>query len=297
MHRPSLIGALVRVSSALLLAGGAIACGGPSEEDLHRAQAEYHLGVGLMHEGNLAGAFEHLQESVRLDADNAEAHFLLGTLYLGRQDFPASERHLRESLRANAALGSAGTPDLNGQARNSLGVLYVLTHRHDEAIAELRLAAEDLMYHTPDLAWLNIGWAYLEMRDYPSALEALGQATTRNPLSCNAWYRTGQAHVALGESAAAEAQGEHFLRAEEALTHALEIEDERCQALQDAWRVRGEIRARLGRREDASSDLERCIELSRETESGRACAAFLNGDAFANRDDQVNGDGFLEASP
>lgn len=255
-----------------------MACGGPSEEDVRRAQAEYDLGVGLMHEQNVAGAFQHLQESVRLDPDNAEAHLLLGNLYLLRQDFPRSEHHMREALRANAALGPAGIPALNGQANNSLGVLYIHMHRYEDAVSALRAATGDLTYPTPSLAWANLGWAYLELRDYPQALEALGQSTSLQPLNCNAWFRTGQAHFALatGAAGAGDTAGTDDLqRADDALTHALEVEDEGCRALQDAWRLRGETRARLGRNEDAIADFERCVELSRETEAGRACSGFL----------------------
>lgn len=263
---------LVMLTGAFLI--GASACGGPNEEDVRRAQAEYDLSVGLMHEQNVAGAFQHLQESIRLDPDHAEAHLLLGNLFLVRQDFQRSEHHLREALRANRALGSAGIPALNGEANNSLGVLYIHMHRIEDAIAALRAATADLTYRTPTLAWTNLGWAYYEQRDYSQALEALSQATAMQPMNCNAWYRAGQVHFAIGE-AAGEGGTDHFQRADDALTHALEVEDEGCQALQDAWRLRGEARARLGRREDAVADFERCIELSAETEAGHACAGFL----------------------
>lgn len=260
--------------AAALVSSATVACGGPSEEDVRRAQAEYDLGVGLMHEQNVAGAFQHLQESVRLDPDHAEAHLLLGNLFMVRQDFARSEHHLREALRANAALGTAGIPALNGEAWNSLGVLYIHMRRLDDAITALRAATADLMYRTPTLAWGNLGWAYLEQHDYPQALEALTQATAMQPLNCNAWYRTGQVHFAIGEAAGA-AGTEHFQRADDALTHGLDVDDEGCRALQDAWRLRGEARARLGRREDAVADFERCVELSADTEAGHACTGFL----------------------
>ena len=38
----------------------------------------------------------------------------------------------------------------------------------------------------------------------------------------------------------------------------------------------GEVRANLGHLEDAVQDLERCVELSRETEDGAACQRLLS---------------------
>lgn len=252
--------------------------GGPSEEDVRRSQAEYDLGVGLMQEQNVAGAFQHLREAIRLDPDNADAHLLLGTLHLFRGEYDDSERHLREALRANAALGGAGRPALNAEANNSLGVLYIHARRYDDAVTVLRQATGDLMNRTPHLAWGNLGWAYLEQGDHAQAEQALTQAVQLQPRFCGGWYRLGRVHFTLGadaERAAAGSGQARFESAEGALTHALEVEDEACQRLQDAWRLRGETRARLGRRDEAIADFERCVELDRETESGRACSGFL----------------------
>jgi tetratricopeptide (TPR) repeat protein len=268
--------------AASLLTSLTEACGGgPSEEDVRRSQAEYDLGVGLMHEQNVAGAFQHLGEAVRLDPDNAEAHLLLGNLHLFREDYDRAEHYLREALRANAALIGAGRPALNAEARNSLGVVYIHARRYDDAVRELREATGDLMNHTPHLAWGNLGWAYFEMNDHEQALLALEEAVRRQPRFCGAWFRMGQVRFAqaapggLGTADSADLIRQSLERADEALTHALEVDDDACRALQDAWRLRGETRARLERRDEAVADFERCVELGRETEAGQACARML----------------------
>lgn len=247
-------------------------CGGPSEEDLRRSVAEYDLGVGLMQEQNVAGAFQHLQESVRLDPDNADAHLLLGNLFLFRQDFESSERHFREALRANASLGRAGRPALNAEANNSLGVLYIHWRRFEDAIRVLREATGDLMNRRPYFAWGNLGWAYYEQQAFDQAMPALEQAVQLNPRFCNAWYRMGQVHFGRGQQTNSPAD---FERAEDALTTALEVDDDGCRSLQEAWQLRGQARARLGQREEAVTDFERCVELGSESEAGRTCAAML----------------------
>lgn len=266
------------------MAMGAMGCpGGPSEDDIRRSRAAYELGVGLYNEQNLAGAFQHLREAVRLDPENVEAHAVLGTLHMLRQEFELAERHLTTAIETNERLGAAGLPALTPDVYNTLGVLYIHARRYEDAIAALRRSTGDLMNRTPHLAWGNLGWAYYEVRDYAQATEALQQAVRLQPQFCNGWFRLGQVDFALGrqadESSGPGAGAEAYARAEAALTHALEVDRDECRALQEAWLLRGETRARLGRREEAISDFERCVELSASTEAGRACAGFLSSGA------------------
>lgn len=253
--------------------------GGPSEEDLNRSRTEYDLGVGLYSENNIAGAFQHLQESIRLDPENVEAHTVLGTLHMLRGENDQAESHLRTAIATNERLGAAGLPALTPDAYNTLGVLYINAHRYEDAVTALRSATGDLMNRTPHLGWGNLGWVYYEMRDYPHSLEALQQAVRLQPQFCNGWFRMGQVFFAQGQLTVDGQPGgdpEGFAHADEALTHALEVDRPECAALQDAWLLRGEARARLGRRDEAVQDFERCVELDANTEAGRTCARLLS---------------------
>ncbi|MBX7197663.1 MAG: tetratricopeptide repeat protein [Sandaracinaceae bacterium] len=258
---------------------GAGCPGGPSDEDVHRSRTEYDLGVGLYNESNVAGAFQHLQEAVRLDPENIEAHMVLGTLHMLRGEIEPAEQHLRTAIDTNRRLGASGLPALTPDAYNTLGVLYINAHRYDDAVTALRMSTGDLMNRTPHLAWGNLGWAYYEMHDYAQAKEALEQAVRLQPQFCNGWYRIGQVAFAEGQLAGEQQPGgdpQGYAHADEALTRALEVDRDECRALQDAWLLRGETRARLGRREEAIADFERCVELDANTEAGRACAGFLS---------------------
>ena len=256
---------LVAAACVLTLGTAALGCaGGPTREQVQQAQREYDLGVGLWGEQNVAGAFEHLLEAIRLDPDNSEAHLMLGNLYMiHRHDFDQAETHFQEAIRANGAAPLRS--GLEADARNSLGVLYIHAERLDEATVVLRESAADLMNREPAVAWTNLGWAYQQQGQSDQALEALSQAVRLSPMLCMAWYRIGETRRSQ----------ERWDDAEDALNRALEVENETCQSLQAAWRLRGEVRAQLGHREEATGDLERCVELSPDTDDGRACRQTL----------------------
>lgn len=242
--------------------------GGPSRDDVLRSEREFDLGRGLFGEQDFAGAYEHLLEAISLDPDNAEAHLLLANLFfLQRADFERAEHHYREALRsAEATEQRTGLPS---DARNSLGVMYIHMERYDAAVEELQAASSDLMNRDPGLAKTNLGWVHILREDYQAAIEVLGGAVRQSPQLCIAWYRLGQARSEL----------EQYERADDALSRGLDVENEDCQRLQAAWRLRGEVRAHRGLRAEAIGDLERCVELARDTEDGQACQRLLDSSA------------------
>jgi type IV pilus assembly protein PilF len=241
------------------------ACAGQSSaESALRAQKEYELSVGLLGEQNIPAAFEHLFKARDLDPKNPEPHQLLGNLYLLRGDLDKSEDALRRA-KTLAEPNPAYGPPFVAEVENSLGVVLVHRRRYDDAIAVLREAAANLLNRTPHLAWGNLGWAYYEKGQYTDAVIALTQAIRHQGRFCLGHYRLGQSYLALRD----------FERAEEALTHCVEVPDEGCQNLQAAWHLRGQARAHLGRRSDAVGDFERCVELSAGTATGRACQSYL----------------------
>lgn len=149
--------------------------------------------------------------------------------------------------------------------KNSLGVMMIHARRYPEAVIVLREAASDLMNRQPAVSWANLGWAYHEADDHARALEALTQAVQMSPQLCVGWFRLGQVRASQDE----------WQPALDALDRALEVEDPTCAANQMGWRLRGEVHAQLGHRDEALRDLERCVELSSETEDGQACRRLL----------------------
>ena len=98
-----------------------------------------------------------------------------------------------------------------------------------------------------------------------AALEALQQAVRMQPRFCVGYFRMGQVYFEQGE----------FAQADEALTQSLNADPSCAERYQEAYALRGEVRARLGRREEAMSDFERCVELGATSTAGRSCQNFL----------------------
>jgi len=124
---------------------------------------------------------------------------------------------------------------------------------------------EDILYQTPEDAWGNLGWAYLELGKLDPAIDALRRSVAAQPQFCVGNYRLGTAYEKRGELSLAEA----------AFTRALETDAPGCTGLQDAWAGRARVRLRGPEPTSALPDLERCVALSKSTETGKECGSIL----------------------
>jgi tetratricopeptide (TPR) repeat protein len=157
------------------------------------------------------------------------------------------------------------------EARNMMGIVLSAHGDHDRAIQVLELSATDVMNRAPHLAYGNLGLAYFQAGRLDEALGPLEQSVRLQPRFCVGYFRIGRIYF----------EQERFEEAEEALVHAIEADPTCSEAreLQGAWRLRGETRARLGLRDEALGDFERCVALDAQSQDGRRCQAFLDGGA------------------
>src|SRR5262249_6868465 len=144
-------------------------------------------------------------------------------------------------------------------------VILVHEGRHDEAIAVLKPLTEDLVYGSPESAWGNLGWAYLQRGSVDEAIEALTRSVALQPLFCVGQYRLGLAYEKKGDLALAR----------EALTKAVDTDLPQCKRLQDAYGARARVLARQGLKDPARADLARCRDMGVQTPTGQKCAAEL----------------------
>ncbi len=234
-------------------------------DDVRVAQAEYGLAGDAFHRGRYREALEHVEKALDLDEANADAAYLGAMVMLvfcadDEQSpdcrYDEAERYLRAALEANPKMRDA---------TNALGVALVHRDQPLEAIEVLKPLARDMLYRSPEKAWGNLGWAYLEAGQHDKAIPALKRAVAAQPLFCVGHYRLGLAY---------EKKGEH-VAARQSLTRAVGIEEGQSSRLQAAFWARARVQEKLGLRAEVRQDLQRCSELARTTEVGMACTRRL----------------------
>ncbi|HTV22956.1 MAG TPA: tetratricopeptide repeat protein [Polyangiaceae bacterium] len=239
---------------------GAAQAPGGAHDDEGRSVAEYDLARDLwLNRGQTREALDHVLEAISLDDDNADAAHLAALIYLDfcRQSADAcrleeAERHARDALELK--------PDFR-EARNTLGVVLIHRKRYAEAIDVLRPLTQDILYRTPENAWGNIGWAYLEQGSLDDAVGALSRSVAAQPDFCVGHYRLGLAQERLG----------HREQAVASFTQALNVADGRCQGLQEAYAGRARLLTAMHRADEAQKDLQTCVRLDKHTDAGREC--------------------------
>ena len=246
-------------------AAGRGTAGHPVHSEAAQSAAEFDLALDLWlqrHQPRLA--MEHALRATELDEDNAQAHHLVALLYLDFCRRDSAECHLEEAERS--ARRALSEDEHFRDAKNTLGVVLVHQGRYREAIEVLRPLTRDILYRTPEHAWGNLGWAYLQSGQISEAIDALQRSTAVQPDFCVGHYRLG---VAFEQSGKLE-------QAHRALTRALSVDDPRCAKMQVAYQLRAAVATQLGRQDEARSDLAECVHLDKQTTAGRECSARLN---------------------
>jgi type IV pilus assembly protein PilF len=248
--------------SWLTLSCSAAQSPGGGQDDQSRSTAEYDIARDLwINRGQAREALDHALKAIDLDDENPDAAHLAALIYLDFCRQSVDECRLEEAERhARAALDLK--PDFR-EARNTLGVILIHRKEYANAVAVLRPLTEDILYRTPENAWGNMGWAYLEQGALPEAVSALSRSVAAQPDFCVGHYRLGLAEERLGH-------GEQALAA---FTQALNAADGRCQGLQEAYAGRARLLFALHRAEEAERDLQTCVRLDKRTDAGRECLA------------------------
>lgn len=226
------------------------------------SMAEHDVAVDEFNKGNLRAALIHAQKSVDLDEENHQAQLLAATIYLGFCATSEDECRLSEAEKhARAALKSK--PDFSS-ATNTLGVVLIRQRRYDEAISVLKSLTENMVYSTPELAWGNLGQAYLEKGDADQAIVALKKAVALQPGFCVGNYRLGLAYEKKGDLRAAS----------HAYTTTLDAGFEQCK-FADAYEARSRVLFKLNETDGARADLQQCVRVGTTSATGKRCAAAL----------------------
>ena len=244
---------------ALLLAAGVLllaACGSTQRADdavIQQSEYHYQLAVGHFNAREVPIAIRELFQSLELNPENAQAHFLLGFIYHGRRDYRTAIGHYEEALRLQPGWH---------EVRNNLGVIHIEQQDWDAAVELYRELINVPTYQTPGHAFNNLGWALYNQGHHHEAREFFRMAVDYQPEHCLAWNNLGLVNEELGDLRTAQRAYEQAIR--------------RCSSYAEPRFRLGVMLFRDGSEVNrAVSLLRECIDLAAETRLGDRCEEFL----------------------
>jgi Tfp pilus assembly protein PilF len=147
------------------------ACGGrssrkPVSQTLD-TPGKIRLAESYFRGGRGAEAMEIVEEAVRSDPENAGLRSYHGQLCLRMGRLEAAEQALLDALEIDPYLTDA---------HNTLGKVYDLSGRKEDAEREFRKALEDPSYPTPEKVYFNLGLLYRSQERLEDAIAMLRKA-------------------------------------------------------------------------------------------------------------------------
>ncbi|HTY77235.1 MAG TPA: tetratricopeptide repeat protein [Candidatus Bathyarchaeia archaeon] len=171
---------------ALLFAGWLAGCTSAQDEEVRKLQAKssYDQAVRNLSDNRLALGMAALKESIQLDPDNARYHNTLGLVYLnlGRAVDGQAEIQIAIDL-------DKGNPDY----QHNLGIALAQQGHFEDAIVAYKKALSFPTYTTPEVAYYNMGEAFIRLRKPQEAEEAFRAAIQLEPVMVAAHYGLGLA--------------------------------------------------------------------------------------------------------
>jgi type IV pilus assembly protein PilF len=181
---------LVITLSIFYLAGCA------TEEQVKKADGYYQEGLANL-TSDRQRAFVSFQKAIQINPRHRDAHYSLGRLYALQLKFKEAEGEFRDAIRID--------PEYS-EAHNYLGTVLAQQERWTDAIESYRRALGNPLYATPDLAWYNMGLAYVHEGDMEKAIQAFEDARVVSPPSlppAQLNLELGKAYYKLGYNAKA----------------------------------------------------------------------------------------------
>jgi Tfp pilus assembly protein PilF len=135
-------------------------------------------------------ALEQFLNALEIYPDDPYLHYDLALAYDMKNALDKTEYHLKEAIKLK--------PDYS-DAFNYLGFVYFRQGKVDDAIKCYHQALDNILYQKPQDARLNLGVAYLSLKEYQKAVVQLEAAIKLVPNFTAAYNGLGQAYEGLGQ--------------------------------------------------------------------------------------------------
>jgi len=183
LSRPgAALGTLLVIAALVLLSG----CASKQNEEVRKLQARatYEQAMRNLSENRLALGMAALKDALQLDPDNAQYHNTLGLVLLNLERPVDAQAEFQTAIDLDKT-----SPDL----QHNVGVALAQQKRFDDAIAAYKKALTFPTYTTPEVAYYNMGEAYIQLGKAQEALESFRAALQLEPTMVAAHYGLGLA--------------------------------------------------------------------------------------------------------
>ena len=156
------------------------------------AEAHFNLGVTYGDSGMYKEAIEAYKQAIRIDPNLAEAHLGLGLTYNNSGMYKEAIEAYKQAIRID--------PDF-AWAHSNLGVTYYESGKYKEAIEAFKQAIRI----DPDFAWAhyNLGLTYNNSGMHKEAIDAYKQAIRIDPDFVRAHLNLGLSYISLNDRGSA----------------------------------------------------------------------------------------------
>jgi tetratricopeptide (TPR) repeat protein len=165
-----------------------VGCAPVSKPD--NAKAFYMLGVSYLRTGDPTSALREFLKSEAIESDDSDLQAALGQVYLQKKAYAKAEQHYLYALEIDSD---------NPQSQNNLAALYLEMARYNDAIEYFQLAADNLLFPRPEVAWTGIGYAEFKKGNHSAALEAFERAIAVNWRFATVYFRRGEVYFDLDQ--------------------------------------------------------------------------------------------------
>src|SRR5574340_177796 len=174
------------LSSLIIL--GCVSCGPNLQQRKEDAGIHYRLGVIYLNERNYTEALKELTKSIDIYPRDPASHNALGLAYFARGMNNDAITELKKAISLDPKFS---------EAHVNLSAVYIVERRWDDVITESKAALTNIFYRTPELAYVNMGWALYNKGNYADALDSFKKAVEMNPDYPVAYYDAGLAYEKL----------------------------------------------------------------------------------------------------
>ena len=160
------------------------------------------LAVAYLRNGQVGIALQQAKKALEVEPDNAGAHNVIALIYTRLREFDLAERHYLEGLDAQPK---------SFYLRNAYGTFLCDRERYREAADQFRLALENPLNRSPEVALTNAGICDLARNDRAQGEVNLRRALQLNPLYSVALMEMAKLSYENGEYLSSRAYLQRYL--------------------------------------------------------------------------------------